>query len=1197
MDDISSYINKDSSKYTSKLVILWLINKDTFINKMSRVRFNSMEKLSEITKVLYWGLGWDYYDNNLTVNENINSLMNRLNISIDFVICYKPLELKEFNFLKIPKGMRYNEMWDEKWTLEELNSSRPDLVICHHNNDKVRYETGLYKNIQYDMYFYHNPHCAEKTIFYDKKQNRPIDILLTGTVGRHYPFRQRLADILNKFPKKYNVAIHKHPGYLLGKAYTNVYLKEFADAINKAKICVTCTSKYLYRLGKMVEIPMCGSVLACDIPDQDQEIFKDIMIALDRDATDKQIIDTLVYYLENPNELEKKKKKGYEWSMKYTQETYAKILLEQIQITINKKNNYKLYVQSENLTCIDNKWICDVLKDEFMQYAISHLNLTNNPNDADVIWLLAPWCKRKINLKLLQTKFIVTTLHHIDWDKYEDFRDYYTDIDNITNRYHAICPKSACDIMKVTKKEVVTTNFWINQDNYYNIDAKRTLKNIYKIPDGYFIVGSFQKDTEGKDDELPKLSKGPDIFVKIVEDLKERGKNPFVILTGWRRTYVIKNLENMDIPYCYHETVDLVTINELYNCLDLYIVSSRVEGGPRAIIECGIAKIPIISTNVGIAELILSSESIFDMNNYLSYREAQPNVHYAYKKSYEYAINNYIEIFCQRVFPELTKGIDIDFERTKDKRNKIIQQIEPSNLLVKELKIKTIKVDNINKINNSGTNINDIKNKIICESDINKKIITLEKNKEICIIFVQKHNNMLIEDTIDSFYNYCIGASSYDAYCIYEKEVNRKKDNVIYQCIGDGDYNLFKYVKLMDYKYIVYIDNGYIVKDKYDFITDNVKNMELDNAVNQIILLDNNGALYNLNNIYYKIKNINDYDYNSDDYIKYMLRRELASENNTNINMKHDMIRYINNDYETYYFELKPSIIKTLHIAGLKYFPLINKTYHERVVSKIFYKNGLKSINANYNLYLNKSYDGEQSRIDYDNVTLITGYIDFDNQNSYIEQSKQTLLLHQNMIIFIEKKYIDHVIKIRSSIDMMHKTKIIEITYEMLYLYDKKHLVEKCIQKNKGLKNNLLYTLLSYSTIYFMKQCVDNNYFKTDYMSWIDFGLSRDVKFNSIKIGYNRNNKIRIGWISRTNTTKTDLKWNHELLASGLFIGHKNAINDLYYIVDEYINILMAKGYLPHMDKLLYMLYIQYPELFDVYCTGYDFAMPKLMIY
>ena len=40
-------------------------------------------------------------------------------------------------------------------------------------------------------------------------------------------------------------------------------------------------------------------------------------------------------------------------------------------------------------------------------------------------------------------------------------------------------------------------------------------------------------------------------------------------------------------------------LNTLYNALDLYVVSSRCEGGPQAIFECAYLKVPIISTRVG----------------------------------------------------------------------------------------------------------------------------------------------------------------------------------------------------------------------------------------------------------------------------------------------------------------------------------------------------------------------------------------------------------------------------------------------------------------------------------------------------------------------------------------------------------------------------------------------------------------------
>ena len=52
-------------------------------------------------------------------------------------------------------------------------------------------------------------------------------------------------------------------------------------------------------------------------------------------------------------------------------------------------------------------------------------------------------------------------------------------------------------------------------------------------------------------------------------------------------------------------------------CLTLYIVASRVEGGPQSIPECALTRTPIISTDVGIASNILSSESIFSMDNFI----------------------------------------------------------------------------------------------------------------------------------------------------------------------------------------------------------------------------------------------------------------------------------------------------------------------------------------------------------------------------------------------------------------------------------------------------------------------------------------------------------------------------------------------------------------------------------------------------
>ena len=103
----------------------------------------------------------------------------------------------------------------------------------------------------------------------------------------------------------------------------------------------------------------------------------------------------------------------------------------------------------------------------------------------------------------------------------------------------------------------------------------------------------------------------------------------------------------MNIDYVYLEMVTFEELNELYNILDLYIVSSRIEGGPQAVVECGITKTPIISTDVGFATDILSSESIFDMSNY---KDAAPNINHAYEKSLELSIPKGFQKFTNLIF-------------------------------------------------------------------------------------------------------------------------------------------------------------------------------------------------------------------------------------------------------------------------------------------------------------------------------------------------------------------------------------------------------------------------------------------------------------------------------------------------------------------------------------------------------------------
>ena len=75
-------------------------------------------------------------------------------------------------------------------------------------------------------------------------------------------------------------------------------LIEFAQAINQSKIVLSCASKFNYRLGKYVEVPACASVLATDVPYDEQDKY-DHMIQISNSMTDDEIIKILEDYLQN----------------------------------------------------------------------------------------------------------------------------------------------------------------------------------------------------------------------------------------------------------------------------------------------------------------------------------------------------------------------------------------------------------------------------------------------------------------------------------------------------------------------------------------------------------------------------------------------------------------------------------------------------------------------------------------------------------------------------------------------------------------------------------------------------------------------------------------------------------------------------------------------------------------------------------
>jgi glycosyltransferase involved in cell wall biosynthesis len=257
-------------------------------------------------------------------------------------------------------------------------------------------------------------------------------------------------------------------------------------------------------------------------------------------------------------------------------------------------------------------WIVDRFVKEWNEdnsdISVSH------PKDADVIWLLADWAWDQLaRTGWLTGKKVITTVHHIVPEKFtQSSINEFILRDSLTTVYHVYNEQTRDFIKKFTKKDIHVIHYWANQKIWRSTGDKESLKRKYGLPLDSYLVGSFQRDTEGHDLKSPKLEKGPDLLANFLEKKKCQTPNLHVVLAGWRRQYIINRLKESNIHYTYFERPPHETINDLYQTLDLYPVTSRCEGGPQSLIECGLLNVPVISRNVGIAKQVLVDDSIND---------------------------------------------------------------------------------------------------------------------------------------------------------------------------------------------------------------------------------------------------------------------------------------------------------------------------------------------------------------------------------------------------------------------------------------------------------------------------------------------------------------------------------------------------------------------------------------------------------
>ena len=237
-------------------------------------------------------------------------------------------------------------------------------------------------------------------------------------------------------------------------------------------------------------------------------------------------------------------------------------------------------------------WVLDEIVKDYTKY--TRHNVVDK--DPDIIWCVS--MHKVCDMTNYKCKK-VASVHHID--KYQ--MDQYGPMFKCINSSFDYCISPNDNTIEVASKDISIPfkkfPYWVLSNRMDNIVRKSETDEI--------VIGSFIKDSWGK---KPKLSKGPDIFLEILKELKKT-YNIKILLSGMcGRRYLRDHFNKEGIKYEYYDVHP--DINDLYNKIDWYFVTSRYEGGPQSVLECSYRGIKILSTDVGMAKDVLHDDCICD---------------------------------------------------------------------------------------------------------------------------------------------------------------------------------------------------------------------------------------------------------------------------------------------------------------------------------------------------------------------------------------------------------------------------------------------------------------------------------------------------------------------------------------------------------------------------------------------------------
>lgn len=234
--------------------------------------------------------------------------------------------------------------------------------------------------------------------------------------------------------------------------------------------------------------------------------------------------------------------------------------------------------------------------------------------EIEVFWLYRQMFLRSIEVypEILKTLDLVHFLHGVETFPYEVIARVSQYCPIISSYHHREFQEFPKQFERVNKIFFVSS--YLKNDLERCAISPEKLTLIYSGVDTEVFCPNSEEKTEKKfligffGNQSPKSwdRKGSVLLVHAVRRIINFGYRPSFLIVGYGWKKLVSDLRNMGLAVFYKVNVPFHELPQLYRRLNLYLITSFLEGGPLTLLEAGASGVPVISTPVGLSSEILS---------------------------------------------------------------------------------------------------------------------------------------------------------------------------------------------------------------------------------------------------------------------------------------------------------------------------------------------------------------------------------------------------------------------------------------------------------------------------------------------------------------------------------------------------------------------------------------------------------------